>query len=229
MNRKKRVILAVIIFGLVIYITVGLIYPVIRDSKELLPSSNILPSDYLNLISEKYRDSIEVTETVNSKVRAPVSVFRVNKFHIAVYKINLTSNEPITNTLHEEFRLIKQSDLTTYRHVNISANCHLKYKAGGVDSISNIFLSLSGNSIRTLLSTDLIRAYHLDAEGVSIRYGQNARIDIVIETGVGVVSIPMELLLLKKNNTVFLLVLCPDDISKDFPDLSLYNLISKEE
>jgi hypothetical protein len=197
---------------------------------DILPSSMILPSEYSNLISEKYRDSFQVVEIVNSKNRPPVAVLQINRFHLTINKINTVTNRSIEDILTDEFRRVGESSNTTYRNVNIEPNCHFLFKTGKEEKISRIFLALSGSSVRTLLSNDSIMTYHLNAEYISIRYDEDATTDIVIEpSATSKKSIPMELLLFKQGKVVYLLILYPDDIKEDFPGLSLYNLIQKAE
>jgi len=79
------------------------------------------------------------------------------------------------------------------------------------------------------LKNDSVISYHLMCDNFSIRYGEKEPIDIFVarkEEALGYKRrIPMDLLFLKRDSAVYMLIMIPDDPNSAIaPDL-LYNVI----
>ncbi len=120
-NERKKYKLsfrAISIASVLIILIIKIVIAVIdnhRAGEQYLPSTYTLPSDYLRLISPKYKDSITVEETHQSKVRTPISVaYFTPNYQFTMLKIGFPSNISLETIFTEENKSTRESTGYTY-------------------------------------------------------------------------------------------------------------------
>jgi hypothetical protein len=95
---------------------------------------------------------------------------------------------------------------------------------------SHMFMTLSGDSIQTIINNDSIICYKFQCDNLSIKFGQANPVDILL-TGKTISSFgkhkpfSAELLFLKRNNKIYLMILNSLDQSA-VPSSLLYNIVT---
>jgi hypothetical protein len=199
-----------------------------KDFAENLPSTYVLSSEDSSIIANRYRSKIEVVEVNNSKVRGPVSTVRFNStYSIIIYKIALTGNISLDTAFHTKLKKVDRSVGYSYRIIG-NRFFRFQYKSGEVSPPSKIYLTISDAPLNSLYSNDSLVYYHLSCENLSIRYSEKEPVDIFVEGNEGILgtySIPMDLLFLKRNNGIYILLMTPLSRKAGIPSDLLYNIV----
>ena len=235
-SKGKRVRIIVLIFclAILIFVIVKLVVAIIetnRSFEEDLPVSYSLTSEDSLLIKDIYRQKIKVNVVHNSKVRGPVSMlFFDQSYHLIIYKIHLLSgNLPLQNILQTQIRNADRSVGYPYTIYTDNINFKFQCKAGLVSSVSKVYLTVSGDSLRTIAKNDSIIAYNLDCKNLSIRYQDQGPVDIFVVGNEkflsGTNAIPMDILFLKRDDNLYFLLLTPRNEKGILPRELLYNVI----
>jgi hypothetical protein len=94
-------------------------------------------------------------------------------------------------------------------------------------------MTLKGDSLVNVVSTDSILSYHLLAANVSIRYSNDAPIDILAigeEEILGRTSMfPLDILLMRRNDSVYLFLMTPNNSRSAVPADLLYSIVEKNK
>src|SRR5436190_5479635 len=199
-----------------------------KDFAEDLPSTYVLSSEDSSIIANRYRSKMEVVEVNNNKVRGPVSTIRFDStYSIILYKIALTDNISLDTAFHTKLKKVDRSVGYSYRIIG-NRFFTFQYKAGKVPSPLRIYLTISDTPLNTLYSNDSLVYYHLSCENFSIRYSEKEPVDIFVggnEGIFGTYSIPMDLLFLKRNNGIYILLMTPLNRKAGIPSDLLYNIV----
>ena len=105
---------------------------------------------------------------------------------------------------------------------------------GGVNNpASQIFLTLGGDSILSVAKNDSIIGYHLLCHDFSIRYAGEEPNDILFqpkgdfEDSEGI-PISLDILFMKRNNAVYLLVMAPVNRKVSIDPQLLYKMVTEK-
>jgi hypothetical protein len=199
-----------------------------RAFYEYLPPDSSLSPEYADLISERYRGRINSVYTLRSKIRNPISFISLSdQFRIMIYKIPLKRDVSFINNVKTLKGGSGMTVMVTYL-VMESQMFKLRYAQGEVGSVSGLFLNLDGEDISPLVRNDSCIYYRLSCKNLSLRYGQNGPVDLFIEnTGRAFDRyFPLEVLLMKRNQAAFLMLMTPANITIHKP--VLYNLVRGE-
>ena len=199
--------------------------------EEDLPSTYKLSSEDSNLISYNYRHKLKVIEVFGSKVRNPISMISIDEnYRLIIYKIGSANSLLLNDILHTE---IKNGNLSTgYTYTVLSNNIPYKfqYKSGIERKGTKIYLTVDGDSLNTFKQNDSIVSYNLICKNISIRYGQNAVVDIFIESKkrsfVNSQNIPVSILFCRRSNNIYLLLLSSDKPNSPIPNNLLYDMVT---
>lgn len=233
-KRKKtgtRIILFLCIAGIIIY----LIFKIVnafgdnaRAFAEDLPITYSLAAEDSNLIAVKYRSKITVNKVLNSKVRNSISLVTFDqKYSLIFYKIGLSKDISLKTLINTQIKSVDRSTGYTYSVVDNNF-FRFQYKAGIVKPASQIYLTLSGDSLQTIAKNDSTVSYHLLCSNLSLRYTEEEPIDIYVagqQKAFGrTVKIPMDILFLKRNRAVYLLLLVPNNPDASIAPNLLYDI-----
>ena len=234
---KKNIRLAIIgicVLGFLIFIGIKIFngFKKIQDSfAKDLPFTYSIPGEDSSLIAKKYLKMLKANKIIQSRERGPISlIFFDKEYHLIVYKIHVikdtllkdllyTSNESVDRTTGKVYTVIGHGDLFEFQFQDAPAN-----------PVSKIYLTLAGDSLQSVVKNDSIIGYHLLCNNFSIRYAESGPIDIFVvgkEKRLGATAvIPMDLLFLKRNGEIYLLMMTPNSAQSTIaPDL-LYNVVT---
>ena len=233
-NRKKIRIIAICLF--VSCILLFLILKVLNGFKKIqnsfsedLPFTYSIPLEDSNLIARKYWSKMKVNKIAHSKERGPVSFLSFNKeYHLITYRIDLIKDVMLKDILHASIESVDRTTGTVYTVIDINDFCRFQYKASPAKPVSKIFLTVAGDSLQNV-KNDSIESYHLLCDNFSIRYNENEPIDIFMvgqEIALGATTrIPMDLLFLKRNAAIYLLIMTPNDPKSVIASDLLFNIV----
>jgi hypothetical protein len=233
MKSKGNLIFRVIVLGVVLFFVCKIIIAFVENAKkidEAASSTYILSLEDSILFPLKSMNKLKLIKKYQSKVRGPVSLFLFNKqYSIVTYQIDSLEILDLTRSLHTEVKDVERSSNISYRIiVNKELDFRFQYKAGILKNSSEIYLTLSGDSIKNVAQNDSIFNYNLLSNNISIRYQANDPIDIFLDNYGDESSnkrTPMNILFLRRNNHVYLLIMTPNEAKKMMPDDLLYNIL----
>ncbi len=188
----------------------------IRGLKEHLPTTHQFSLEDSDFISKKHLGQLSKIEVHNSKVREPISVAVIdNKYKLLIYKIDLIKDTTFKDIFHTEIKNEEISTGYTYLVVAMDYFFKFNYQAGQTKAASNIYFTLTGDSIQTIAKNDSELSYHLLCKNFSIRYAENSPVDICVTGKEGAFGIsstaPMDIFFLKHHQAVYLLVMTSDN------------------
>ena len=205
----------------------------INSLSEDLPNTQSLTEEYLTLIKTKYRSKSLVNVVRRSKIRNSVAAIEFDKnYQLFIYKIDLIKDTSLKKVLvitpkieaKEELRVTyKLTDAGFYEFMN---------KSGPVSNVSNIYIGFNTDSITKGITNDSLITYGLVTNNLSIHYKENDIADIIVkgkEQNLGnSVTMPIEVLFLKRKSSVFFLTLTVKNVSDTIPPNLLYNIVTNQ-
>jgi len=235
-NKKKKwkILLIICVGAFFLILVVKIIIAILitnRSFKEDLPSTYQLPAEDSLLIRDLYRDKINVNVIHNSKVREPISMlFFDQNYHIIIHKIKLARDIPLQSIFHTQIKNARRSTGIPYNLYGDHIFFYFQCKTGLTHPVSEVYLTLSGDSLKTIAENDSIAAYHLLCKNLSVRYEENGLVDIFVigkENILGAPIIPMDILFLRRQKNLYFLLLTPKSQNKVVPPELLYNIFIK--
>lgn len=232
MNSRKITIIVVLSILIIAYFLVQIKKASSEHElavEKTLPSVDSLSSEYARLISPKYKKLLTVHEVRRSKVRNPIAFTLFDQqYHLIMYKIDLLHDEVIGKILTTSHESVDRTTGVTYRVV-ANGFFRFQHKVEKVSPVSKIMITLAGDSLKTTAANDSIISYHLNCDNFSIRYSEEEPIDIFLtgkEKALGrTIAIPLDVLFIKRNKALFLLLMIPKDPKASIaPDL-LHNTV----
>ena len=196
-----------------------------------LPITYSLPSEFLNLFSNKTIGKVKVIGVNNSKERSSIPIILFDsKYHILMYKIDLSNECSIQNL----FKIQNKRSDFSLGHVYLNTTKDLiyqfNYKAEKVKAVNQIILTLSGDSLLQSVKNDSILNFHLECKNLSIKYEENDPIDIMISGNKNIFGItktfPADFLFLKRRKNIYIFIMTPIDIKSKIPTGLLYNVVN---
>jgi len=193
--------------------------------------SKIAPNDYQQLLGNK----TAFTETINTKLRGPISKFNYKEFHGVIYKIDSSynSNTPLgqimretNNDAHITYNKTYSSimDYRSLPEVNIIMDKPVAPK--------NIFFNLFGDKTQVVTKNDSIAYYFSDLKNFFIQYKQEGEQEFFGKASDKVddedARIPVEMMFFKRNNNLYFILLAANDLKTNLPPDMLYNLVIKK-
>lgn len=197
---------------------------------EDLPSSfNLLKRDS-DLISKKFIDKVRVIEVRRSKVRGPISFLLYDsKYFLFLYEMSLSKDKSFKNIFHIENRNSDRSVGVVYSIIDNGLYFRFENKSYMSEAISEIFLTLKGDSLQTIANEDTIVSYHLLCTNLSIKYSKNDPVDIFLEgkeKSFGSYNIPLDVLFLKHKGCVYFVFMISADTERPIPPKLLYQVVT---
>ena len=205
----------------------------INSLSEDLPNTQSLTEEYFTLIKTKYRSKSLVNVVRRSISRNSVAAIEFDEnYQLFIYKIDLIKDTSLKKVLvitpkieaKEELRVTyKLTDAGFYEFMN---------KSGPVPNVSNIYIGFNTDSITKGITNDSLITYGLVTNNLSIHYKENDIADIIVkgkEQNLGnSVTMPIEVLFLKRKSSVFFLTLTAKNVSDTIPSNLLYNIVTNQ-
>lgn len=234
-KRRKLIILIVVIFAgaLLLFFAIK----VIKSFRDIgLAFENDLPATYTflpedtTIISKAYQDRFKVKEVFNFRKREPISMLELDsRYYLIITKIKLSEPATAKEVIHVSNEGVDRTSGETYSILGLNDFFEYQYLPFPLEPASNLYLTLAGDSL-TSEWNDSIARFHLLAENLSVRYGKDAPIDIILapaNLSFGAkVKQSVDVLLLFRGRRAYFLLMTPimPGISIA-PDL-LYNVVS---
>ncbi|MDB5114526.1 MAG: hypothetical protein JWQ79_18 [Mucilaginibacter sp.] len=173
------------------------------------------PVEYTNLFGQGIKKTISHKTTIVAKLRPPISVFDYDgKYNIEITKINLKPGLSLKKIMNET---LGEADFGNGTYIQSqSDNMTVNYKSTSIDTIPKLQLTLYGDSVNIAAKSDTTAYYYLMLKNFSIQNRQNNSTEIFTRIKSGFLSlkspeIPAEILFLKRQNTLYVLVLTVND------------------
>ena len=106
------------------------------------------------------------------------------------------------------------------------------YQSSPTISPSKITICLNGDSIQTIIKNDSIAYYFLKLKNISVKYDDDNNDVIFIDGAQGLRQfsyIPLNVMFLKRNQSLYFILLAPKDFNKKLEPDFLLNLIIKSK
>jgi hypothetical protein len=178
---------------------------------ENLPSVYTISTQDSNLIAHQYRKELKVIEVRRSKVRGNVTVLSIgDEYTVILQKLKFVQGSSLTKAIHIVEASTDRSTMVSYSIINLG-DFSYQYRAGSVEPVSDLFLTLSGTAMKNLQENDSLVSYSLQATDTYI----------TVKGGFTRKAIPMNIMLLKKEDAVYFIVL----FAKDGKELAMPDAI----
>ena len=230
---KKGTIAVIVTASLVIVFTIGwFIHSIISMAAMNIEASkldstrevNNLPANYLQLFKNNV---LSFDQTIVNNFRKPISEFTYQeKFLVAVYEIDTLTSLPLDRAVTESYLDEHISYNVSYSVLEHQSQYEIEYKSGRHDKISKIYVNLFGDSIQTIKKNTSVAYYYGRLKNFSLKYQVDGKQDFFGSIGEGTSTfIPLELMLYKKANAIYLLLMVPFDGNTRLEPGTMGNLI----
>lgn len=201
-----------------------------QSNNEELASSDSLSSEYLNLISKENQMKIKIAQVYLSKIRNPLArLYFEDSDILFINKICSIKDIALAEKVQSEIKSATMSKEIVYNTLT-NGSYRFSYETRGVDPVSNIHLTFYGDSLTTVISNDSILSYHLLCKNSSFSYNENSSVDMILEGNqnfYGITPVPADILFMKRNNALYVLLLIPKSGTIIKPGL-LYDIVNSK-
>jgi hypothetical protein len=231
-DKKFRNIFYLVVIGLLVYMGNSIYHAIIQDSKNPFEVLNTAPDDYINQFNKIAQQKLFLKIAAKYKLRNPLLYASYDKkYNLEVTKINIKHSFKLGRDVVEKSGDADGS-FPASRIPYDETTCTITYNGTSTEAASKIYLSLNGDSVRTVFKNDSIACYYLKLKNASVQYTLHGVYEIYMQSNAKLYFFSTEpsvsLMFLKKQNYLyFLLLTVNDDKVKLDPDL-LNKLISKE-
>ena len=236
MNLKK-ILLGI---GIVLIIIIGFIcflFSIPRSAKKALLEDGVdfriqTPPDYLRLINSP---NLILRGSFYSNKRNPVSEFSYNNhYKVWIYKFPDPYRTSVKNVVKERYFGTEVTKFISYFNViNDSLGMsnepiNILYISGRLDKLTDINLNLSCKDCRTIEKDDTIAYYNLKLNNFSITNSLNGDNIIYADANDKLkYKVPMELMFLKKSNSIYLIIMAVKGDNMELDQGMLHKLMFK--
>jgi hypothetical protein len=212
--RRRKVIVYSLLGALVLFIVikgVGLATTTFKAMNQRLPSTYRLRSEDSLLFNEENRRKLAVVEVQNSTVRHPVSLITYDgEYSLIVHPLDVVPNSLYKGSFVVEEESTDASNGVAYAVVDNNA-FKFKYAVKANPAVSQVYLTLHGDSVQQVMQNDSMVCYSLRCKDLSVRYGKDNPVDLYVKADKFFSSgVPMSVLLYRKNNSLYVLLLSPN-------------------
>lgn len=218
------------LFALILMVFVNSIKQ-IANSPEIVEIRDSIPSEDSGLFDNEYMDQLKPNKIYTEKGRASVSLISFGKdYHLFIYPIALIGDIPFRKLLSIQAQGSTTTNLKVYSIITHNNLIKFKYLDEPASPVAKIFIRVSGDSLQNVIENDTIASYHLLCKNFSISYMEDGPVSIFMEgtdRPFGYTIIPADLMLLKRQKKVYLLIMTPNNFKKGIPADLLYNIVRK--
>jgi hypothetical protein len=230
MNAKRAkfriayfIIVSLGIVGFLIYF----ILDISHDHDRLILNEDI-PSEYLSILKIKDTSELKPLISYNTKYRFPITLMDYKtKYTLIIYKVCDSLAVPITKFVHIKYNYSLGRSFGIYTVVNENI-FELNFLDDTIKKCFQIEMNLSGDSISNLMQSDTLISYYLKFDQISWTKNSNNFLDIYIEPKditPFAKKIPASIAFLKRNNSLFFILLTVNGYNTSFETKFLLNLL----
>jgi len=242
MNNKKIVnkklfkligytIVGIFLVSLVInsFLTMSKLKSSFKDEDKLIDS---VPTEYRDLFIPIDKGKFIGALSYSNNFRNPFTTvdYENGKYCIIINKLK-ESNNTVISISERKSANVQQSKGFVYNVINENY-FEVSYKSGKQDTPKNIRLTFAGDSFKTLLKNDSVAYYYLMFRNFSISYGKSGVVDLAAEVkGSSIFQKrrqPIEILFLRKNDNLYLLMMSVNQNKINLEPGSLYKIINSQ-
>ena len=229
--KTKKIATILIISSVAICVGV-LLYKGIREFI-INPSeyTETMPVDYNGLFNQDALQKLASTGTLTVKLRNAISYLRYDKkYNLELTKIDISPRFKLTNDIIEGYtQAAGHLPLAMVPFEGVAYNT--SYKSESTAKASKIYLSLVGDSVKTLLKNDSMAYYYLKLKNAYVQYKLGDVYEIEAQTNTKLFFFddepPVSLLFVKKQNELYYLFLTISGNTKSLDPNLLYSLLAK--
>lgn len=236
-RKKSNVIIPVIIFS--VLLTSIFLYNTFiwsnknkldfkEVSKEYVGYSNDFDREYLSLLTESAQKKLTDTGSFLSKVRNPFcNAVYDNKYNLLIYKIELAKDVQLDTAIgnnHDDVGGVGTFLVDDLGYFN------LDFRQGRVSPASQFLLTTVDPKTEVILINENAAYYFLPGGGFSVKYGKDSTTDFYVEDEASIFSrgkTPKSILFLKRNKSVYFLMMFPGSEDGKLPKDLLYSIVKK--
>lgn len=201
----------------------------IKTNKEI---SQLDSNGYSKFVSKEYLDlflnkkNIVCNSSLTSKHRNLVTEFHSDQFYILIYKLGASNKLSLSN-INENYNYSERPMYSYYIDASTNKQLQLQYKLGNAEEISSLYFALYGDHTQALKKNDTVAYYYSSFKNFSIKYQAEAAADIYGKTKGNSQNskMPLEIMFLKRNSSLYLILLTNRNYSANLDLNALYNLI----
>jgi len=185
-----------------------------RAFEEELPPTYALTHDDSMFLNDRSLKKITVSEVRNSKVRPSISVLLYDSsYWLYRCKVALKTDLPLNKIFHEEHKGAETTTGQTYGIINDADYYSFRYAAGPLNAVSQIYFTISADSLETIKSNDSLVAFHCLLYNLSLKYEEDHPVDIYVAgENSGIITrtiIPADILFVKKDSALYFSLMSP--------------------
>jgi len=190
--------------------------------------NNILPKDYLNLFFSNtiVKDSVRIV--FHYKHRSAIGLFSYDgRFAVEIIKIDSSFKMAVNKIIVEKF----ENSIITSEAIYIpfdESGFKTDYQLAGNSGINNIYMTMYGDSIKTVLKNDSIASYYLKLKNLSVTYNISLEEAIFADASQGFgqfSNIPIDVAFVRKNGALYFVLLAPKNAASKLDPNFLFQLI----
>jgi hypothetical protein len=220
MNMKKSIWIPIAVIGGLFILIKGCQFLVLQNALKTNEEisrldtniySKVPPREYLNLFLNN--KNLICINTVTSKHRNPIAEFQLDQLRLQVVKLDTIDNLRVPDILKENFVATQMSMNTYFTDYFNDKEISVNYKRGYRETAKTVFFTLFGDKTQIIEKNDSIAYYYSNFKNFSIRYGVSAKIDIYgkIKENSQKNAAPIEIMFFKHNESLYLILLFPED------------------
>ena len=150
-------------------------------------------------------------------------------YHLVIYKIDSTGGKSLSNLLEVKTGNSKRTDNVVYSAIEFNGFSKLQWRPVRPRAVSKIHVILGGDSLVRVAANDSIVSYHLLCQSLSIKFSPDGPVEVNMigedrPFGRTAVS-PVDLLFMKRNEAVYLLIMTPASTDRNISADLLYNIV----
>ena len=192
------------------------------------------PTNYSNLFKAEYKKDLKVMVSFNNKMKNTVSIFTLgDNYKIIVYKIGKVSSNSLMTLIkeyngHPKVRKNYINDNEHYYGIPGPKDYNISCAYDSLNTrLTTIYATFEGDSLSTTIKNDSVICYYLMLNDFSISYKENGKVDILSECKKGNDIHPFNVLFLKKENDIYLLLMSPEIKGTILKHDEIYSLLNQ--
>jgi len=195
-----------------------------------LPMTQVVTSEDSSLISRKYIDKVRSHENINSKVRAPVSFLYIDDtYHLVIYRIDSTGVKSLSDLLQIKAENSKRTDDVVYSIIDFNGFSRFQWRPIPPRAVSRIHVTFGGDSLNRVAANDSLVSYYLLCQNFTVKFSEQGPVEVYMvgedRPFGGIAVSPADILFLKRNETVYLMIMTPASADRTIPKDLLYNIV----
>jgi len=200
-----------------------------------LPSTYQLTTEDSSLIPKSNLKKVYVEQICRNEVRQPISILTIDsEYNLLMYKINISSNLPISNLLQISSKDQQPTPGYSYRTISFGPQ-ELFFRgpvsmADSIEKASKVYVSLFATNIpKIFIQNDSLIVLYLKCRTFSLKYSQNGLVDIYgrinKEREDVIDAVPINVLFLKRGTSLYFCLASSDNKDSQIDPGFFYSFI----